>query len=249
MSHEEDISRVTQLSRRLDALENNKIIFRIVESSVVPVRWVGYGLVLAAIIDFIFLLIPFKFYNPEWQIEVIYIFVNQIPLLLIGFIGIFWGLQLHRKKIEKILLPFFSWIALLIAILLIISFPLIVSDVLRINKVYSKELGKYRDAIIKLDNNKEAIAKINTINEMKDFLATITTQDLKVDASVNIEQVKQSVISIIEQQRAQIQKQFNTIREQKITQFKHAAIIFIEGLIGIILLVIVWRKSKWSWSS
>ena len=54
-------------------------------------RLLGYGLLLMAVVDLFFLLIPPQFMNPLWEFQTMGAVVERIPLTLLGIVLTFYG--------------------------------------------------------------------------------------------------------------------------------------------------------------
>ena len=79
-------------------------------------RLVGYGLLLMAIVDIFFLLIPPQLMNPVWEFETMGTIVERIPITLLGMVLVYYGERSDRAPIETLLLKITSWLALFSAI-------------------------------------------------------------------------------------------------------------------------------------
>ena len=67
-------------------------------------RLVGYGLLVMAIIDLLFLLIPPQLMNPLWEFQTMGAIVERIPVTLLGIVLVYYG----EKAIALPLKPYSS---------------------------------------------------------------------------------------------------------------------------------------------
>jgi hypothetical protein len=85
-------------------------------SVLVLFRFVGYGLLLLTLFDFVSAIIPPQFGNPAWQFRIAGEFVERSAVPLIGAILVFSGDREARKKRELLIIRLLSWLALVAGI-------------------------------------------------------------------------------------------------------------------------------------
>jgi FtsH-binding integral membrane protein len=86
-------------------------------------RLVGYGLLVMALVDILFLLIPPQLMNPVWEFQTMGAIIERIPVTLLGIVLVYYGERSDRAPIETLLLRWLSWFCLIFAIFLLITFP------------------------------------------------------------------------------------------------------------------------------
>ena len=123
-------------------------------------RLVGYGLLVMAIIDLLFLLIPPQLMNPLWEFQTMGAIVERIPVTLLGVVLVYYGEKSDRASIETLLLKILSWLSLVAAIFLLLMVPLSITNSFRIyyqqNATVNAQTVSQKDAIQKFKEELEA---------------------------------------------------------------------------------------------
>ena len=91
--------------------------------SVYRLRWVGYGLLLFALVDTVHSFLMADPADPRFGINLIGQFIERVVVPLLGFALVFFGEFYGRKTPEKLALRFLSWLCLLLAIAYFLMIP------------------------------------------------------------------------------------------------------------------------------
>ena len=95
-------------------------------------RLVGYGLLGFALLTLIELMIPFRWTDPLWELQIIGGLVEQAPLLLLGLMLVLCGEGRYRSRWGVRLAQLLSWAAIGMGVLFLLLVPLLVRDSARL---------------------------------------------------------------------------------------------------------------------
>jgi hypothetical protein len=117
---------------------------------------IGYAALLISIVDYTAIVIPFRFTNPSWELEVIKQLINQVVVLLVAFGFVFYRPMTITRNFTKHFLRFLSWLCLLIGIFYLLLLPLAMVDIGKIGLIQQNNVNdrlnqqlKVSDAVIK----------------------------------------------------------------------------------------------------
>jgi len=181
-------------------------------------RLVGYGLLLMAVVDVLFLLIPPQFMNPLWEFRTMGAIVERIPVTLLGMVLIYYGERSDRAPIEGKILKVLSWFSLIAAILLILMIPLNISNGFRIynqhNASANAQFVSQKDAIQQF---KEQLEAAKSKDEIGLILQQQAKQQVNIPDSVDTDKLKTDIIANLQNNQNSITNQAEAFRGQKRT--------------------------------
>ncbi len=212
------------------------------------VRLVGYGLLVMALIDLIFLLIPPKFMNPAWELETIGTIIERIPVTLLGLVLVYYGERSDRAPIERFLLKWLSWLSLIFSILLFLTIPLTITNSVRIYQQHNATINaKVVEQIESIEDFKQELNKANYPGEISAVLQKQANQPLNISKSVDTKKLKTDVLQSIQTNQNRLREQARSFRSQKrSTLFKNCLKWNLGALIGAILFFFIWQTTLWS---
>ena len=211
-------------------------------------RLVGYGLLLMAVIDVSFLLIPPQLINPLWQFQTMGAIIERVPVALLGMILVYYGEKSDRATIETSILKGLSWFSLLAAILLMLMIPLNISNGLQIyhqhNATADAQFGNQKKTIQQFKQQLEAA---NSKAEIGAILQQQTQQKINIPDSVNSQKLKTDIITNLQNNQDSISDQEQAFRAQKRTLLIKQGLKWNLGaLIASILFFLIWKSTAWS---
>jgi hypothetical protein len=225
--------------------------------SVYRLRWLGYGLLVFALIDAVNILASINTADPTWVLQVIGQFVERVVVPLLGFALVFFGEIYDRKGGEKIGLRILSWLCLVLAIAFFLMIPPLIIQSISVKGQAEQQVNQQVDQQVK--------AGFEQLDRLESQLATSKPEDLKALA----EQLKSRGIAVDAQDpaglKAQIQARIKTIKEQAQLQaqkakdkakqdasgqinnlVKNAVKWSLGALMAGVLLVYLWKSSSWA---
>jgi len=211
-------------------------------------RLVGYGLLVMAMVDITFLLIPPQLMNPQWEFQTIGAIVERIPVTLLGIVFVYYGERSDRAPIETLILKILSWLSLVAAIFLLLVIPLNISNSFRIYHqqiapVNAQFVGQ-KDTIQKIkDNLKVADSKA----EISSVLQQQTKQAVDIPDSVNTEKLKTDILKNLQSNQDNLTNQANLFKSQKRSSLIKQCLKWNLGaIIASILFFLIWKSTGWA---
>lgn len=211
-------------------------------------RLVGYGLLVMAGIDVLFLLIPPQLMNPLWEFQTIGAIVERIPVTLLGMVLVYYGEKCDRAPIETIILKGLSWLSLVAAILLILTIPLNISNSFRIyhqqNANTNSQVVSQKDTIQQF---KEQVKAANSKDEIGAILQQQGQQKVNIPDSVNPEKLRQDILTNLQNSQDKISSQAKSFRAEKRSLLLKKCLKWNLGaLIASILFFLIWKSTGWA---
>jgi len=126
---------------------------------------IGYTLFFASLGDYIYIIFPTQFQDPAWELQTLGALVEQswgflIALALI-FSRYFTDNQNNVREIELLALKFICWLIFIMAIIFILSTPLIAPDTHRLYKSINQQVN--REDAVKLAQIAEVLTQIPSL--------------------------------------------------------------------------------------
>ncbi|MBF2067311.1 MAG: hypothetical protein IGS39_23270 [Calothrix sp. C42_A2020_038] len=213
------------------------------EATIAIIRTLGYGLLLLAVFDWVEILVPPQFMNPNWELQTIGALVERVPVSLIGFVLIFYAEFESRHKWELPLIKVMSWFALLLAFLYLLMIPLAAVDTIRINKQNTQQ--------IKLATTQQ-IARVEQLEQQlsqatPEQINNLLKQQGGTSESKNTQQVKDELASRLAQAKAQIKNQAKKNQSNQGFRLIKTSIKWILGaLVAAALFFCIWKGTRWT---
>ena len=240
---------LAQISNLNQSTNNNsRFVFGMVDSLAI-VRWVGYGLLLLALLDVIEMFVPARFMNPNWEFQTIGALVERVAVPLIALVLIFFAGLNERSKKEGIVLKILSWLTLLLGIIYFILVPLGIVNTVRIYKQNNEQIT------IRLNQQKSVLEQVKKsidgpINEaqMQQLLARLNGgRAPQIDSPEKLQEAKQQVSTFINQGESQLETQIQNARSnQRLNLFKKSVKWNLGALIAGALYITIWRSTAWA---
>ena len=218
---------------------------RIFSSSIL--RLVGYSLLLMAIVNISFLLIPLHLTNPLWEFQTVGAIIERIPFILLGIVLICYGERSNRASVELSVLKGLSWFSLISAIALLLVIPLNINNSLRI---YYQNNPHDNVHLLNQENAIEQFKDRLLVANSKDEITAILQQqikDINISDSVNIQEFKDNIFVTLKNYRYDITSQIQTFKAQKRSLLiKNCLKWDIGALISAILFFLIWKSTGWA---
>ena len=211
-------------------------------------RLVGYGLLLMALVDVCFLLIPPKLMNSLWEFQTMGAIVERIPVTLLGMVLVYYDERSDRAPIEATILKVLSWGSLLAAILLMLMIPLNISNGFRIynqhNASANAQFVSQKDTIQQF---KEQLEAANSKDEIGVILQQQAKQKVNIPESLNTQKLKTDIINNLQNNQDNITNQAQAFRAQKRSLLIKKCLKWNLGaLISSILFFMIWKSTDWA---
>jgi len=217
------------------------------------IRWLGYGLLILALLDLGDILIPAQLMNPEWEFRSIGAIVERIPVPLIGLIMVFWGEQEYRRSFEKIILKSLSWLTLGLALAQLALIPLCIANSTRI---YNAEiigintLKRQRLALVQQLEDK--LDQTRSVDEFQTLLSRSLNNRLpaNLNTSQPLSNLQAQIPALLEPTRSEITRQAQaTLAETEKARprlWKRTVKWSIGALVGAVICLRIWQLTRWT---
>ena len=211
-------------------------------------RLVGYGLLLMALVDLLFLLVPPQLMNPLWEFQTMGAIVERIPVTLLALVLIYYGERSDRAPIEAILLKVLSWFCLLAAVCLMLMIPLNISNSFRIyNQHNASANAQFVTQKDNIQQFKEQLEAAGSKDEIGAILQQQAKQKVNIPDSVNTQKLKTDIIANLQSNQDNITDQAEAFRAQKKTLLLKKCLKWNLGaLISAVLFFIIWQSTGWA---
>jgi hypothetical protein len=215
--------------------------------STLLVHLLGYGLLVFALLDYIYILIPPRFTDPNWEFQTIGTLVEHAAIPLLGLMLVFYRHQGYIGKREKNLLGFLSWLSLLVGLLYLLMIPLGIIDTGRIyhasNAQIATQLSQQRQQFQQI---KGKLNQATTDEQLKQIFAALNSQgrSLKIN---NPQAFKDEALAKISQAERNLQVQADSARSNQLKALSKNSLKWNLGaLISGVLFIWVWHLTHWA---
>ncbi|MGC8712193.1 MAG: HpsJ-like protein, cyanoexosortase A-associated [Leptodesmis sp.] len=214
--------------------------------TVYRLRWIGYGLLIFALIDVIHILTSVQTSDPTWGLQTIGQFVERVVVPLLGFSLVFFGEFYGRRGPEKITLRILSWLCMILAILFFLMAPAVVFQSVSLKGQAEQQASKVVDQ--RLAQLKQLEDQLNKSNpeQIKALASQLNALGVQVDpknpAAVK-DQIETRIKAFREQLPAQVQ---GAAASQTSGLLKNAVKWSLGAIVAGVLFLYLWKSSRWA---
>jgi hypothetical protein len=211
------------------------------------VHLLGYGLLVFALLDYIYILIPLRFTNPNWEFQTIGALVEHAAIPLLGLMLVFYRHQGYILKREKNLLWFLSWVSLVVGLLYLLMLPLGIIDTGRIyhanNAQITAQVSQQRQRIQQI---KGKLNQAKTDKQLNQIFAALTRQGRSPQVK-NPQAFKDQALDQISQTERNLQAQTDLARANQLKALGKQSLKWNLGaLVSGVLFIWVWHLTRWA---
>ena len=210
-------------------------------------RLLGYGLLIFALLDYIYIVIPPRFTNPAWELQTIGAFTEHAAIPMLGLMLVFYRYQGYISKLEKHLLGLLSWVSLLLGLLYLLMVPLGIIDTGRIyhsnNSQIDAQLSQQRQQVEQI---KVKLNQATTDEQLRQLFASLTPEgrSLKIN---DPQTLKDQSLAQISQNDRNIQAKADSVRKtQRNALLKNSIKWNLAALVSGILFIWIWHLTRWT---
>ncbi|EDX86361.1 hypothetical protein S7335_4065 [Synechococcus sp. PCC 7335] len=217
--------------------------------SVRVLRFVGYGLLLLALLDLAEIVIPPQFMNPTWEFQTMGALVERVPVPLIGLGLVFLGENSGRSKRVKLLLRVLSWLSLLVAVLFFLLVPMGVLNTVRIDEENQQRLDvQLSQGIAELEAVRVELNSATTPDEVRGLLGAISGGEAPtVESREDVREAKAALETALAEGEASLQRDANnTLMDRRRRLFKRSVKWNIGAIISGALFFTIWKGTGWA---
>lgn len=235
------------LKTQIEDLEGLSFSFR---QALSIFRWLGYGLLLFTLFDWLDVLTPLKFMNPLWEFQTIGALVEKVIVPLLGFVLVFSGAEVNRRRWEASILKFLSWFTLVIGILYLLMVPLGLLNTIRINEINSSQvLSQVDKQVAQIKAVQTQLQTVNNEAQMQELLKALQKGGLAITPKPgeSVETIKKDLNSFMTGAKEKMENQAKEARSnQQFALFKSSIKWNLGAVIAGVWFIGIWRLSEWA---
>jgi uncharacterized protein YpmS len=214
--------------------------------TVYRLRWIGYGLLLFALIDVIHILTSVQTSDPTWGLQTIGQFVERVVVPLLGFALVFFGEFYGRRGPEKITLRILSWLCMILAILFFLMAPAVVFQSVSLKGQAEQQASKVVDQRLAQLKQLEDQLNKSSPEQIKALASQLNTLGIQVDPK-NPEAVKDQIETRIKTFREQLPAQVQGVAASQTSGLlKNAVKWSLGAIVAGVLFLYLWKSSRWA---
>lgn len=215
-----------------------------------PLRWVGCGLLVLAIFDWIELLIPLQLMNPTWELQIIGQLVERVPVMLVGAVLVFLGDRTEIPKLEKFTVKLISWVMLLFGIIYFLFVPLGIFNTIKLDQQTSNQIyAQVEEARQMANKTRTDLDQAKTADDLERILTNLGNAGLQLppgdapDLENLKTQIKQGITTSEQKVNQQAQ---DTLNRERFGLLKKSLKWNLGALVSAVLFIMLWRGSAWT---
>lgn len=214
-------------------------------------RWVGYGLLVLALFDFIDIFVPLRLQNPAWEFQTLGALVERVPVPLLGLALVFYGEADFREDEdwEIVLLKCLSWLCLLFGLLYLLLIPLGVSNTLRLNFQNEIQINAQLDQRVSQIQQLQELLNNGTDKDIEELLTRLSRQSRtpNITTPQQLEETKSQLSSFLTQAQERLKTGAGATRtEQRLRLLKRSVKWNLGALVSGVLFFGLWRSTRWA---
>lgn len=212
-------------------------------------HWVGYGLLILALFDYIAIVIDPSPKNAAWTFQTVGQFVERVPVPLLGLVLVFSIGQNLRAQWELTLLKILSWLSLLAAIFYILLLPLGVISTVKLERQASAQFNaQIERGQQSLEQARDQLNAADTPEELQILLASLNAQGRapEIEAVTNqFQELKEQLGTFINQTQENLVTQATEARRnRRINLIRNSVKWNLGAIISAVLFAIIWKLTK-----
>lgn len=213
-------------------------------------RWLGYGLLIFTLIDWIYTLTPLKFMNPIWEFQTIGLLVDKAVVPLLGLSLVFAGAELERGQWELRFLKLLSWLTLLIGILYLLLVPLGILNTVRIDQLNQRQINRTAESQLNAIRSVESrIPNLVTEAQLNEVIYLLNQGGLQVSPAPgqSIDSIKGDLNTFIRGAREKLGAQLQeALKRQRFDLLRNSVKWNLGAFIAAVWFIGLWRLSEWT---
>lgn len=213
--------------------------------SVKPFRWVGYALLVLALLDWLTIFIPPQFNNLLWLFQATGQFIERAPLLLIALVLVFFAEKSLRASWEHLMVKIVSWFCLVLAIIYLLAAIAVGTEAIMLAPRSNAQVdAQFQQQLFQATQIEQQVSQASP----EEVAAFIQSQGGQVEGTP--EQAKEQLLSQLTQAKEELEAQRSAARgTQQLGLIKNAVKWIIGGIISSVLLFYLWRATRWARTS
>lgn len=212
-------------------------------------HWIGYGLLILALFDYIAIIFDPSPKNATWTFQMVGQFVERVPVPLLGLGLVFYIGHNFRAKWELTLLRVLSWLSLIAAIFYIFLIPLGVISTIRIERQTSAQYNaQVEQGQQQFERARNQLNAADTPEELQVLLGSLSAQGRapEIETTNQFRELKEQLATFIDQAQENITIQAAEVREnRRINLLRNSVKWNLGAIISAVLFAIIWKLTQW----
>lgn len=237
----------TRKSRSSRSSRTIQVATEKLERSRKMLSWIGYFILGLTFLDYVFLLMPPRFLDPTWELNIIGNLVENVWAPLLGFALVFVRQENGFKKLELKLLSWLSRLMLLMAIIYFLSAPLIISNTIKLQQKSFSELKT------QLETQKNQVAQFKKqLSQIPDRQLENYLKQNKSKASSSLknsssDRLLEKAFDQVEQEQIKSSEQIKAAyKKQKFSLIQQSLKWCMGTLFSGAIFLVFWRHTEWA---
>ncbi|MFN5516398.1 MAG: HpsJ family protein [Cyanobacteriota bacterium] len=213
-------------------------------------RWLGYGLLIFTLIDWIYTLTPLKAMNPIWEFQTIGLLVDKVIVPLLALSLVFAGAELERGRWELRFLKLLSWLTLLIGILYLLLVPLGILNTVRIDQLNQRQINRTEESQLNAIRSVESrIPEIVSEDQLNEVIYLLNQGGLQVSPmpGQSLDSIKSDLTTFTRGAREKLGAQLqDALKQQRFDLLRNSVKWNLGAFIAAVWFIGFWRLSEWT---
>lgn len=213
-----------------------------ISKSVKPFRWVGYTILLLAVLEWFSIFIPPQFNNLLWLFQATGQFIERSPLLFVAFVLVFFAEKSLRASWESLALKIISWFCLVLGIIYILMSVAVGTEAILLAPRSNAQVdAQFQQQLFQATQIEQQVSQASP-EEVAQF---IQSQGGQVQGTP--EQAKEDLLAKLTKAKEELEAQRASARgTQQFGLIKNAVKWILGGLIAGVLLIYLWSATRWA---
>ncbi len=241
--HQNFISQLWRETKKVEELQEFRFSLR---QSINLLHWVGYGLLILALFDYIEIFVPLDLINPAWGFQTLGAMVERVAVPLIGLVLVFLGEKNMRTRREIPILKFITWGALCLGVLYLLLVPWGIYNTLVLQNYSHRQItAQLNQSLTQLQQVKDQLEKATTAEELEEIVSRLNSQGrpAKFKNSSSLAEVKEELSSFLVSKESQLKSQAKKAQFSQLMKLLKSSVKWNLGaLVGGVLILRIWKE-------
>lgn len=217
--------------------------------SISLLRWIGYGLLVLALLNIIEIFVPFRLLNPTGGIQTLSALVERVFIPLLGLALVFYGQADYREDWEIPLIKGLSWLCLLVGILFALLIPMGINNTVQLYASTDAQVAaQSKQQISQIEDFKTKLQKAEG-KDLESMLTRLnrTGKDVTLNDPQVLSKFKGKFLSEMDKGIQTLKNGNEAVKvNQQVSLLASSAKTNLGALVCGILFVGVWRLTRWA---
>ena len=220
------------------------------QRSITLLHWVGYGLLVLVLFDYIEIFFQPNFRNPAWGFQTLGAMVERVAVPLLGLVLVFYGGENRRARWELSGLKFLSWVAWGLGVLYLLLVPWGIFNTVAIQQNSTRQITtQVNQKLEQIQQVEEQVEKATTLKEVESIFNRLALQEqlTELKKSQQLAKIKENLSSILVVQKARVRSQAKSAQSSELEKLLKPSVKWNLGaLVGGLLFMRIWLDTRWA---